>query len=229
MMVPFDLMKKKLNGRFPKRYGKYTLMRLFGREVNTMNMTSANIFRLYINAYSCLDIFMFGSPRSDISNGRNACRRSEPCCKDARMLSPDSEARLRLNDKINVSLVPEKEQNPPDSIKIFFDGNAVATLTSASWECTEPATLARSTGRKPVKAVAYKNGKTQIITRYVVLRAVIEPLTQLTVVNTYPMTGMLLLGLLFSDGYYMKVLARKLVQHSGSRILKLAGYSGTQS
>lgn len=127
----------------------------------------------------------------------------EPAVRIARMLSPDSEARLRLNDKINVSLVPEKEQNPPDSIKIFFDGNAVATLTSAAWECTVPATLARSTGRKPVKAVAYKNGKTQIITRFVVLRSDIEPLTSgYQVVNTYPHDrDAFTQGLLFSDGY----------------------------
>jgi len=127
----------------------------------------------------------------------------EPAVRIARMLLPDNEAGLRLNDKITVSLLPEKEQNLPDSIKVFFDGNAFAVLTSAPWECTVPSSLVRSTGRKPVRAVAYRNGKTQIITRFVVLRSDIEPkIFGYQVVNTYPHDrNAFTQGLFYSNGF----------------------------
>lgn len=127
----------------------------------------------------------------------------EPSIRIIRMLSPDSEARLQLKDRINISLVAEREKDQPDSVKVFFDGREVASLSSGPWECTVHSSLVRNTGRKPVKAVAYKNGKTQIITRFVILRSDVEPpKLGYQVVNTFRHDpDAFTQGLFYNNGY----------------------------
>jgi len=104
-----------------------------------------------------------------------------------KMISPAENSEFRLGDFINVQLEPENAGKVPDSITIFFDGRKAALIKSTQWNISIPATLNRTTGRRFIKAVAFKNGKAETtITRVMIILSDKPPVMYgYKVLNTY--------------------------------------------
>jgi glutamine cyclotransferase len=119
-----------------------------------------------------------------------------------KMVSPSENEEYKLKDKVTVSLIPEKDSESVDSIKVFFDGKEIAVLKSAPWQCTADPSLTDCTGRKSVKAVAYSKGKTQSVTRFIIIYSDILPERYgIKVINTYPHDrGAFTQGLFYDSG-----------------------------
>ncbi len=105
-----------------------------------------------------------------------------------RMASPDENSEFKLGDPVNVIIDLENKNRPPDSVLIYFDGRRVGSLVSAPWTCQVPSPFTESTGRKSLKAVAYKGGKANTtITRFMIILSDIAPrMYGYKVVHTYP-------------------------------------------
>jgi glutamine cyclotransferase len=112
----------------------------------------------------------------------------ETVVKLVKMISPEENSGFKLNDPINVVLALEDKNRLPDSVLIFFNSKAVTTLKSEPWEYSIPATYTVTTGRKSLKAVAYKGGKSQnTITRFMIIFSDMVPKRNgYKVINTYP-------------------------------------------
>ena len=128
---------------------------------------------------------------------------SEPALKLIRIEAPEGEAEYRLRDRIKVQLAPENPDDSPDSIRVFFDGKEVALLRSEPWECHIPSDFTLTTGRKPLRVVAFKNKRNQVLTGFVILLSDTSPaMLRYRVVNTYPHdTRAFTQGLFFHDGF----------------------------
>jgi glutamine cyclotransferase len=93
-----------------------------------------------------------------------------------KMISPDENTGFKLHDQIKMVLAPEDNNKFPDSVMIFFDGKSVKTLKSEPWEYTVPSVFTGTTGRKSLKVVAYKGGRSQnTITRFMVIYSDVVP------------------------------------------------------
>jgi glutamine cyclotransferase len=118
------------------------------------------------------------------------------------MKAPAENEECRLNAEVRISLEPVADAGTLDSVRITFDGKQVAVLLSAPWECTVPDDFTGMTGRKPVKAVAYTSGKTQSVTRFVIIYSDSAPKRfGYRLVKSYPHDpGAFTQGLFFHDG-----------------------------
>ena len=104
-----------------------------------------------------------------------------------KMISPAENAEYKLGDQVKIVLAPDAQDKPPDSVKIFFDGKITGVLKSAPWEHSIPSSGTSTTGRKSLKAVAFKNNKTQAITRFVIIYSDVTPKKHgFKVIHTYP-------------------------------------------
>jgi len=105
-----------------------------------------------------------------------------------RMKSPEENAEFRLGDQIKIVLTTETIGPSPDSVQISYDGKTVATLRSAPWEYAIHSSLTTATGRKSLKATAYRGGKIRTtITRFmIILSDVVPERYSYRVVNSYP-------------------------------------------
>jgi glutamine cyclotransferase len=112
----------------------------------------------------------------------------EAVAKLIKMISPEENTGFKLNDPVKVVLAPEDKNNLPDSVLIFYNGKAVATLTSRPWEYTIPPVFIVTTGRKSLKVVAYKRARSQnTITRFMIIYSDIVPKKYgYKVINTFP-------------------------------------------
>jgi glutamine cyclotransferase len=112
----------------------------------------------------------------------------ETVVKLIKMISPEENTGFKLNDPINVILALEDKNRLPDSVMIFFNSKAVTTLKSEPWEYSIPADYTVTTGRKSLKAVAYKGGRSQnTITRFMIIFSDMVPKRNgYKVINTYP-------------------------------------------
>lgn len=133
-----------------------------------------------------------------------------------KMKSPAENEEFRLNGQVKISLEPAADTGALDSVKVSFDGKQVALLLSSPWECTVSGDFTGMTGRKPVKAVAYTSGKTQSVTRFVIIYSDSAPKRLgFRIINTYPHDpGAFTQGLFFHDG----VLYEGTGQESGSTL-----------
>jgi hypothetical protein len=104
-----------------------------------------------------------------------------------KLTSPAENSEFKLRDQVKVEVVPEKAEISIDSLKVFFDGKPVALLTSAPWECSVASSFTCFTGRKSVKTVAYSKGKTQSVTRFVIIYSDTAPLRyKCKAIHIYP-------------------------------------------
>ena len=104
-----------------------------------------------------------------------------------RMTLPEDNAEFRLHDEVKISVAPVKSDLLPDSVKVFFGGKQVALLKSAPWECSVGSSVTTTTGRKPVRAVAYRNDRIQAVTRFIIVYSDITPKIEgYKVIHTYP-------------------------------------------
>lgn len=141
-----------------------------------------------------------------------------------RMNSPAENAAFKLNDLVKISLEPEADAGPPDSVKVFYDGKQVSVLESAPWECTVTGDFTGTTGRKPVKAVAYTTGLTQSVTRFIIIYSNSAPKRLgYRLVRTYPHDpGAFTQGLFFHEG----IMYEGTGQESGSTLRTVELESG---
>ena len=113
---------------------------------------------------------------------------AEPPVKLIKIISPAENSEFRLRDQIKVSLAPENLNRLPDSVLIYFDGNAVTTIKSAPWECNIPSGFNVLTGRKSLKVAAYKGGKPRTsVTLFMIIHSDAVPKRYgFRVVHSYP-------------------------------------------
>jgi len=104
------------------------------------------------------------------------------------MVSPEENAGFKLRDPVRVVLEVGSNNRIPDSVKIFFNGISVITLKSGPWDYTIPSEFTVSTGRKSLKATAYKGGRAQnTITRFMIIYSDVVPKrNSYKVINTFP-------------------------------------------
>jgi len=105
-----------------------------------------------------------------------------------KMISPEENSEFRLHSPIHVTLEPENKRQAPDSVVISFDGKIVSVIKAAPWEYSIPATFTVATGRRSLKAAAFKEGKAgTIITRFMIIISDITPARyNYKVIHTYP-------------------------------------------
>ncbi len=105
-----------------------------------------------------------------------------------KIVSPEEDAGLKLNQSIKLILGLEDQNKFPDSVAVYFNSNYVTTLKSGSLEYLIPQTFISSTGRKSLKVTAYKDGKPKnTVTRFTVIFSDIVPKKYgYKVVHTYP-------------------------------------------
>jgi glutamine cyclotransferase len=105
-----------------------------------------------------------------------------------KMKAPEENSEFKLGDPVKVILEPENVSQQPDSIIISFDGKTVASLKSAPWEYLIPSSSTKSTGRKSVKATAYKESKARnVVTRFIIVYSdTIPKKCGFKVIHTYP-------------------------------------------
>jgi len=105
-----------------------------------------------------------------------------------KMISPEEDADFSLHNRINVILEAGNRNQVPDSVVISFDGKILATLKAEPWKYTVPELYTITTGRKSLKAAAFKEGRAAtIVTRFVIIKSDIIPERYgYRVVHSYP-------------------------------------------
>jgi glutaminyl-peptide cyclotransferase len=92
-----------------------------------------------------------------------------------KMTSPVENAEFKLHGQIKIALTQENN-NGLDSVKIWFDSQLVTVLKSLPWEYTISSSSLTKTGRKSIKAIAYKaKNKPQTVTRFIIVYSDIAP------------------------------------------------------
>ncbi len=111
----------------------------------------------------------------------------EAAIKLIKMLSPEENTGFKLNEPVNVQLLLVNNNRLPDSVLIYFNGKAVTTIKSEPWGYSIPSEFTNTTGRKSLKVVAYKGGKSQNpITRFMIIYSDIVPKRNgYRVINSY--------------------------------------------
>ncbi len=105
-----------------------------------------------------------------------------------KLVRPAENAEFKLNQSIDVEVVPESENRIPDSVAVYYDSRPVNTIKNEPWKCTIPAKMVSGTGRKALKVITYKDGRLQNpIARFVVVFSdIIPPVNRYKIVNNYP-------------------------------------------
>lgn len=105
-----------------------------------------------------------------------------------RLVSPEENTSFRLKEPVRVILEIVDKDKLPDSVIIYFDGKALATLKSSPWEYSISAAHTVSTGRKSLKITAFRGTRSQNpVTRFLVFYSDLTPKRNgYKVVNVYP-------------------------------------------
>ena len=105
-----------------------------------------------------------------------------------RMKSPEENSSFRSGDPVNVILTSANPGTEPDSVQLYYDGKAVVTLKQSPWEYSIPGSFTLSTGRRSLKAVAYRGGRSRTtIARFmIILSDVIPGKFSYKIINEYP-------------------------------------------
>jgi glutaminyl-peptide cyclotransferase len=112
----------------------------------------------------------------------------EVTSKIVKMVSPEENSGFKLHEPVKVVMEPTEKDKLPDSLKLFFDGNLMATMKASPWEYTINGNHTITTGRKSLKVTAFREGKQQnTITRFLIFYSdVIPEKYSYKVVNSYP-------------------------------------------
>lgn len=105
-----------------------------------------------------------------------------------KMISPEENSEFKLHDQVRVVLELANKNQTPDSVSISFNGKSVARLNSEPWDYVIPSSYTNTTGRKSLKATAYKGGKAQSpLTRFVIIYSDVVPKRNgYKVIHEYP-------------------------------------------
>lgn len=141
-----------------------------------------------------------------------------------RMQKPSENAEFSIGEQFEVTLVSENINRVPDSVKLFFDGKQIGKLVDEPWTFIIPASATATTGRKSVKATAYRDDKIQTVTRFAIIRSDIVPeIKGYRIINTYPHDEEAFTQGLF---YHNGVLYEGTGQESGSSLREVALETG---
>lgn len=117
------------------------------------------------------------------------------------IVAPLENSEFRTGDMVEVVLETEGNSRTPDSAVVYFDGIRTGVIGGDPWHFTIPSALTSATGRKPVKVVVYRSGRSQTLTRIVVLFSDKVPERKsYSVVNSYPHDREAFTQGLFFDG-----------------------------
>ena len=131
----------------------------------------------------------------------------EVSVKLIKIVSPEEDASLKLNQSVKLALAAEDQNNLPDSVIVYFDSKYVTTLKSGKFEYLIPPSFTSSTGRKSLKVTAYKDGKPKnSVTRFTVIFSDIVPKKYgYKVVHTYPHDrNAFTQGLIYDNGEFFE-------------------------
>lgn len=105
-----------------------------------------------------------------------------------KLVSPEENKSFRLKEPIRVVMQVTDKARVPDSVRITFDGQSVATLKASPWEYTIPAGYTVTTGRKAIKVTSYLGTRIHnSVTRFMIILSDIAPRRYgYKVVHTYP-------------------------------------------
>jgi glutamine cyclotransferase len=105
-----------------------------------------------------------------------------------KMISPEENSEFKLYDQIRIVLALGNKNESPDSVSISFNGNFVTSIKSEPWDYLIPSSYTNATGRKSLKATAFKRGKAQTpLTRFVIIYSDIVPKrNSYKVIHEYP-------------------------------------------
>jgi glutamine cyclotransferase len=128
--------------------------------------------------------------------GKNSENHTQPEVKAAedvqanliKLKKPGENEELKLNQSFDVEAETVFGNRMPDSVVIVYDSRIVKTLKAEPWKFTVSGDKISTTGRKPLRVIAYKNGKAQTAgTRFlVVFSDIIPKVHRVKVLNTYP-------------------------------------------
>lgn len=141
-----------------------------------------------------------------------------------RMQKPAENAEFSIGEQFEVMIVSENKNQIPDSVKLFFDGKQMGQLTAEPWTFLVPSSATSTTGRKPVKAIAYRDNKIQTVTRFAIVHSDIVPeIRSYRIIHTYPHDREAFTqGLFYNSG----VLYEGTGQESGSSLREVALETG---
>lgn len=130
-----------------------------------------NILSLFVIMLVTWTISCSGKPGKTTGKQESeAGKADEVAARLIKMVSPAENSEFRLGDNIRVQIEPENAGRIPDSVSVFFDGRKAAMVKSAPWELTIPYSFNITTGRRSIKAIAYKNGRAETtITRFMII------------------------------------------------------------
>lgn len=117
--------------------------------------------------------------------------------------APADNSELTLGSLVQVVITPERTDQLPDSVVVFFNGSRTGSITSSPWEFSVAPGENTTTGRKSVRVVAYKKGKARTtLTRFVtVMSDVVPKRNGYRIINTYPHDREAFTqGLFYNDG-----------------------------
>ena len=105
-----------------------------------------------------------------------------------KMISPEENSEFKLGDPIKVILEHGNRNQVSDSVIISFDSKMVTVLRSEPWEYQISREMLTGTGRKSLKAAAFRNGKVRTtITRFMIILSDQPPKRyNYKVINAYP-------------------------------------------
>jgi glutaminyl-peptide cyclotransferase len=140
---------------------------------------------IFIWAISC-------SGRSgNVTNASKATAASSPEDSQSRIItlkSPEENSNYKTGDRIEVIIDAKDPDRLPDSVTVSFDGVKAAILHSAPWAYSIPSAFTKNTGRKSLKATAWRGGKAKTtVTRFVTINSDIIPKHYgYKIINSYP-------------------------------------------
>jgi len=119
-----------------------------------------------------------------------------------KMITPEENSGYKLGNAVKIVLEAESIDQQPDSVIVSFDGRYAATLKCEPWEYNVPSASTKCTGRKSVKAVAFRSGNSRTVTRFIIVYSDAPPKRYgYKVINTYPHDSEAFTqGLFFSNG-----------------------------
>ncbi len=126
--------------------------------------------------------------KEEIKAIKNTVPEDETSLRLIRIVTPEENEDYKLNQVIDIELELVFKSRIPDSVTLFYDTKLVRVLKSEPWKCSVSGEMVSTTGRKALKVIAYKDGKTQNpVTRFLLIYSDITPkINKFRVVNSFP-------------------------------------------
>ena len=130
---------------------------------------------------------------------------AESAGKMIKLISPGAKSHFKLKEQVDVVMDLINKDKSPDSVVIYFDGKSVATLKSSPWKYSISPAFTGKTGRKSLKLIAYKGGRSlNPVTGFILIYSDIVPKRNgYKVIHAYPHDkAAFTQGLIFDKGLF---------------------------